>query len=102
MSILYSRTLWGVLGGIALVLLIFHWGDAYGPNAQRYAAVRADLEAKNAVLTRQLQEDAETVSAERADAQANLSEFQKAAATFKNKCPLDQTQVDALNKLIGG
>lgn len=102
MSILYSRTLWGVLGGIALVLLIFHWGDAYGPNAQRYAAVRADLEAKNAILTRQLQEDAETVSAERADAQAKLSEFEKAAATFQNKCPLDQTQVDALNKLIGG
>jgi len=102
MSILYSRALWGVLGGIALVLLIFHWGDAYGPNAQRYAAVRADLEAKNAILTQQLVDDANTVSAERADAQAKLSDFAKAASTFQNKCPLDQTQVDALNKLIGG
>jgi hypothetical protein len=98
----FSRTLWGVVGGVLYTLLVFHWGDAYGPRAQAYAAVEADLRAKNAVLTKQLESDAETVAAERTDAAAKLSEFEKAAATFQNKCPLDQTQVDALNKLIGG
>lgn len=98
----FSRTLWGVLGGIALVILIFHWGDAYGPNAQRYASVKADLEAKNAVLTKQLVDDANVVSQERIEAQAKLSVFEKTASTFQNKCPLDQPQIDALNTLIGG
>ena len=101
-SIFLSKTLWGVVAGILYTLLIFHWGNEYGPNALRYAAVEADLRAKNAVLTKQLKDDAEVVSAERVEADAKLSEFQEAAAAFQNKCPFDQQQVDALNKLIGG
>lgn len=101
-SIFLSKTLWGVVAGILYTLLVFHWGDAYGPSAMRYAAVKANLEAKNAVLTKQLSEDAETVAAERTDAAAKLSEFETAAKSFQNKCPLDQQQVDAINKLIGG
>jgi hypothetical protein len=101
MSILSSKLFWGALGAIFYTLMVFHWGDKYGPSAMRYAAVKADLEAKNAVLTKQLVTDAETVAAERAEAQDRLAVFEKTAATFQHKCPLDQTQVDALNKLIG-
>jgi hypothetical protein len=98
----FSKTLWGVVGGILYTLLVFHWGDSYGPSAMRYASVEADLRAKNAVLTRQLVDDANVVSQERIEAQAKLSVFEKTAATFQNKCPLDQQQIDALNTLIGG
>ncbi|HVT27648.1 MAG TPA: hypothetical protein VHE81_06480 [Lacipirellulaceae bacterium] len=102
MSILTSKLLWGALGALFYTLIIFHWGNEYGPNAQLYASVKADLEAKNAVLTKQLVEDANVVSQERIEAQAKLAVFEKTASTFQNKCPLDQQQVDALNTLIGG
>jgi len=101
-SIFLSKALWGLMAGVLYTLLVFSWGNKYGPNAVRYAAVAADLRAKNAVLTKQLSDDAEIVSQERTEAEAKLSEFEAAAVTFQNKCPLDQQQVDALNKLIGG
>lgn len=96
-----SKTAVAIVGAIAYSLLLLHWGDRYGPNSQANAAMAALQAEKNGALEQQVKDDAEIFAAETADAAKRLEAFKSALQGLKS-CPLDQSDVDAINSLIGG
>lgn len=98
MPLLLSKTLWGVVGGVLFTLLIFQWGNKYGPNAQLVAAMNAARAETNGKLIQQKKEYAETDAREQAAALKAAVDFQAAG---KLDCLADPASAEAINKLIG-
>lgn len=95
---------WKMIGvasaAIFFVLLLLHWGDKYGPNSQRLAAIVAAQAEKNGRLEQQAKHDAALHTAETADWSARETKFKAALDKLKG-CPMKQADLDAINDLIG-
>lgn len=94
-------TSWVLLPVLAVgAWYLYDYGDKHGANARAYAAVVAELKAKNAELEKLAREDARIAAAEATKDAAAREAFQAVLPKLK-KCRLDAAQVDALNKMIG-
>jgi hypothetical protein len=98
-AILRSRLFWVALASLFIGAYGFHMGNKHGANARAYAAVVAELRAKNVLLTEQLEEDGRIWAQETSAGKAADDAFSEAAPGLK-KLIIDQKIADALNALI--
>mgnify|MGYP001217405515 CR=1 FL=1 len=86
---------------VAAVAWAFALGNRHGPNAQRYAAVLAELEATNKEINILKAQDARVAAHEKRTEAEQDAVFAQASKTI-GKCELTADQAAALNRIGGG